>query len=215
MKKIGLRFLGAALLMAAAGGAAACERFALTAPARFDTVDTLQPLLRWSGGPAQTYRVQLAALMPEARVVMALDTQVTGNSFRLPTPLPVERAGVKVLVSRGCAQQDALDLQAQGAWFFVDTRGRCEMDGATLVQTPQGVAWPKVPAASSYTVRLFAAPTADGTLTPVREQDVAGNSWALPEGLRTAGGPAQHVVTVRAVCGGLPGRPAALVLRQG
>lgn len=202
---------GAALLVAAASGATACERFTLTAPARFDTLDTLQPVLRWAGGPAQTYRVQLAALLPEARVVMALDTEVTGNSFRLPTPLPVERAGVKVLVSRGCPQQDAQDLQAQGAWFFVDTRGRCTVDGASLVQTPQGVTWQPVAAASAYTVRLFdASATADGALVTVGEKEVTGPVWAAPAGARPA-----QVLTVRAVCGGLPGRPAALVLRQG
>lgn len=211
MKTIDLCFWGALLWVAGASGAAACERFALTAPARFDTLDTLQPVLRWAGGPAQTYRVQLAALLPEARVVMALDTEVTGNSFRLPTPLPVERAGVKVLVSRGCAQQDAQDLQAQGAWFFVDTRGRCAVDGATLVQTPQGASWQPVAAASAYTVRLFDAPAAaDGPAVSVGEIKVTGNTWALSSGER-----APQVLTVRALCDGVPGRPAALVLRKG
>jgi hypothetical protein len=211
MKTTGSCFLGAALLMVAVGGAAACERFALTAPARFDTVDTLQPVLRWNGGPAQTYRVQLAALLPEARVVMALDTEVTGNSFRLPAPLRVERAGVKVLVSRGCPQQDAQDLQAQGAWFFVDTRERCKVDSASMLQTPQGVAWQVVPAASAYTVHLFDAPvTVDGPLVSLGEKEVTANVWVMPGGER-----APHVVTVRALCAGVPGRPAALVLGKG
>lgn len=211
MKKNALHTFFLPVLMVLAGGATACERFTLTAPARFDTLDTLQPVLRWAGGPAQTYRVQVAALMPEARVVMALDTEVTGNSFRLPAPLPVERAGVKVLVSRGCPQQDAQDLQAQGAWFFVDTRDRCEMDGTTLAQTPQGVTWAKVPAASGYAVRAFepaAAP--DAALVPVSQKEITGTSWALPAGMR-----AGHVLTVRALCGGMPGRPVALVLRPG
>ncbi len=195
------------------GNVAACERFALAAPARFDTVDTLQPVLRWNGASAQTYRVQVAALLPEARVVMALDTEVTGNSFRLPAPLPVERAGVKVLVSRGCPQQSAPDLQAQGAWFFVDTRHRCELDGGSLMQTPQGVTWRAVPAASAYSVRLFtpgagAGPDAGGALAPVREQEVTGTHWPVAEGTQAA-----QVLAVRAVCGGQPGRPAALVLR--
>lgn len=211
MNTFGLYLSAAALLMGATTGAAACERFTLSAPARFDTLDTRQPVLRWAGGPGQTYRVQLAALLPEARVVMALDTEVTGNSFRLPTPLPVERAGVKVLVSRGCPQQDAQDLQAQGAWFFVDTRGQCTLDGATLVQTPQGARWQAVPAASAYTVRLFDAPaSADGPLVSLGESKLAGTTWAAPGGVR-----AGQVLTVRALCDGLPGRPVALVLGQG
>lgn len=209
MKTTGFFLAGAALLMGASAGAVACERFTLSAPARFDTLDTRQPVLRWAGGPAQTYRVQLAALLPEARVVMALDTEVTGNSFRLPAPLPVERAGVKVLVSRGCPQQDAQDLQAQGAWFFVDTRARCALDGASLTQTPQGVAWQPVAAASAYAVRLFDAPAAaDGPLLPVGETQVAGTTWAMAGNARAA-----RVLTVQALCDGVPGRPMALVLR--
>lgn len=210
MRTIGLCFWSAFLLMGTGATAHACERFALTTPARFDTLDSLQPVLRWAGGPSQTYRVQLSALVPEARVVMALDTEITGNSFRLPAPLPVERVGVKVLVSRGCPQQDAQELQSQGAWFFVDTRGRCAMDAASLVQTPQGAAWEPVAGASAYAVRLFeSTANTDGPLPTSGEAEVTGTRWTAPAGVL-----AGRVLTVRALCGGLPGRPVALVLRK-
>ena len=136
-----------------------------------------------------------------------------GTALEAYISLPVERAGVKVLVSRGCPQQGAPDLQAQGAWFFVDTRHRCELDGGSLMQMPQGVTWRAVPAASAYSVSLFtpgagAGPDAGGALAPVREQEVTGTHWPVAEGTQAA-----QVLAVRAVCGGQPGRPAALVLR--
>lgn len=189
----------------------ACERFPLLAPARSETLEDLQPTLRWSGDPGQVFRVQVAAVMPEARVVMAMDTEVAGPSLRLPAPISAERAAVKVLISRGCPGQDAQDLQAQGAWFFMDVRRRCSIDPDSLVRTASGLQWAKVEGASSYAVRVFAAtaPTLEA-LQPLPLEEVQRPSWtASHEPTATRG---TRVATVQALCGGRPGRPVALTL---
>lgn len=200
----------------------ACQMLSLSAPARFDTLADRRPTLRWSGEVAQVYRVQLAAVLPEARVVMVLDTDVTGNSFRLPSPLPVERAAVKVLVSTGCPKLDAQDLQAQGAWFFVDVRQACAVDGRSLAPTPVGLSWDRVVGAQAYAVRLFESGAEDReALVLLHQENVASNAWTLPDVLRArfAGArlkaAAQRVATVQAVCDGLPGRPQAVVFDAG
>src|SRR5262249_60621527 len=84
----------------AASGAMGCELVALVTPGRLDTIAERQPTLTWRGDPSRQYRVMVAALLPEARVVATHDVEVVGTSFRLPAALALQRAAGKVVVSR-------------------------------------------------------------------------------------------------------------------
>lgn len=200
----------AACLMAtnlfAAGAALGCEIVPLTAPARLDTLADRQPTLTWRGDPARRYRVQVAALLPEARVVASHDVEVVGASFRLPVALPMERAAVKVLVSRDCPKLEAQDIHAQGPAFFVDMRAACAIDPSSLKETAAGLEWGGLARAQAYNLRLFAWRGESGSsLLPLQEVVLAQPRWNAAAGQ----GAASRIATVQAICDGLPGRPVA------
>jgi hypothetical protein len=195
------------------GVISACELMSLDFPVGGSSLVDRQPTLRWSGDPTLAYRVQVAALMPEARVMLSYDTEVKETSFRLPAALPMERAAVKVLVSRGCGSLDAQDLNAQPATFFVDVRQECAMDANALQQSTSTLSWAKKPAASGYRVRLFEVRTRGGeSLVPLDGYEVAEPPWNIPAPRDTQETFRQRVVTVQAVCNGLAGRPVAMPL---
>jgi hypothetical protein len=216
MTRAGLAKVLTALAVAGAlpYGVHACQTIPLVLPTKFQTMADRQPTLVWQGESHVRYRVQVAAVLPESRVVVSHDTEVVGNQFKLPAPLPVERAGIKVLVTRGCDGVDAQDLHAQGAWFFVDMRDACAMDGATLKETAAGLSWAAVRGASGYSARVFMAPSAStGSLVPVHQSDLREPQWPLPaEPSPKAAGMARKIATVQAVCDGQPGRPVSLPL---
>ena len=195
-------------------GVHACQTIPLVLPAKFQTTADRQPTIAWQGESHLRYRVQLAAVLPEARVVVSHDTEVVGSRFKLPAPLPVERAGIKVLVSRGCDGLDAQDLHAQGAWFFVDTRGACAMDGASLKETVAGLSWAAVGGASGYRARVFTAPPGSSeALLPLQQAELTEAQWLLPPApAQKTGAGVQKIATVQAVCEGQPGRPVSLPL---
>jgi hypothetical protein len=203
--------IGALLALAgacAAPGAAACERVPLVSPARGATLADRQPVLAWTGSAQQRHRVQIAVVLPEARVLASHDLDVVGTSLRLPAPVAAERAGIKVLVTRDCPQSGAAELQAQGAWFFVDARGDCALDGASLRAAAGGLEWAAVARAQRYTVRLFRGVAADGEpLALAGEFQVSEPRWSGAAADGTA-----RVATVQPVCEGIAGPPAALAL---
>jgi hypothetical protein len=199
-----------AALLAARGAAAACALESLVEPARGQVLGERQPTLRWSGDPSATYRVQLAVVLPEARVLASYDLQVRGTRFTLPAPIPMERAGVKVLVSRDCPAQDTQDLQAQGAWFFVDLRGRCALEAASLAWRDGRIAWQAAPRAQAYRVRFFRQPATPGdAAAPLQELTSSSPFLAVPDNIRREA----DLASVQPVCDGLPGRAEALRLK--
>lgn len=213
MTRAGLHVLMVLVAAVLPHGAGACETIPLVLPAKFQTLADRQPTIAWQGESHSRYRVQLAAVLPEARVVVSHDTEVVGNQFKLPTPLPMERAAIKVLVSRGCDGLDAQDLHAQGAWFFVDTRGACAMDESSLKETAAGLTWAPVRGASKYSARLFVAPSdATSPLMPVHHSELSEPQWALPAGPAPKATDGARVATVQAVCDGQPGRAVSLPL---
>lgn len=187
--------------------AAACERIPVSTPARLQTLADRQPTLSWRGEPGERYRVQVAALLPEARVVALHDVEVTGTHWRLPEPLPVARASLKVVVSRHCPGLDTQDLLAQGPWFFVDARPACAIDPESLQATAAGLRWAPVALAQRYSVRAFEmrAFAAGEPLQPLAEKEVQEPLWPWN------GVPAQsrQVLSIQASCDGLWGRPTA------
>ena len=191
----------------------ACQMFPLSLPLHFSTLTDRQPTLAWQGDPDDRYRVQVAALIPEGRVALVHDTEVAGTSFRLPAPLTIERAAIKVLISRGCNDLDAQDLNAQRPWFFVDRRRTCAVDPRTLNQSVAELSWGKVEAASRYRLRIFRGVAASGdALTPLYEAEVAAPPWPLPPATN-ADRDAPRVATVQALCADLAGRPVAFPLK--
>lgn len=196
------------LLCLGAPGAWACERIELSTPARLQTLADRQPTLIWRGEPDQRYRVQVAALLPEARLVTLHDVELVGTRWRLPEPLPVARASLKVVVSRQCPSLDTQDLLAQGPWFFVDVRPACAIDAGSLQVTEQGWRWAPVANAQRYSVRAFdqRAFASGEALTPLSETEVLDPQWLLKESQRER----EQVLTIQAVCDGQWGRPVAL-----
>lgn len=200
------------LLLAGPLAATACTRHELVAPARGAVLQERQPTLRWEGPAHEKYRVQVTALLPEARVVAAHDLEVAGTTFRLPAALPVERAALKVLVSRGCPALDAQDVNALGAWFFIDVRDTCVVQARSASYRDGTLSWPPTPGAESYKVRIFhGTMVAGAAATPGDEVLVPSTMFKVP-----AAGPATgtySVATIQPVCQGLPGRTAAVRLR--
>lgn len=187
----------------------ACTQYPLSSPTRLATLADRQPTLRWQAEHPGPYRVQVAVVLPEARVLASYDLEVNGAQFTLPAPVPAERAGLKVLVSRNCRALDTQDLHAQGAWFFVDTRSACTLQATSLREDAGRLAWSPVPAASGYKVRLFRRDGEWGQpLVPLTEIASAQPFWTLPPDSRKHGA----IATVQPVCDGQPGRAVALPL---
>jgi hypothetical protein len=196
--------------------AKACERLALQWPAAGERIADPQPELRWSASAGNgLYRVQLALLLPEARVLQAYDERVQAPSWRLPRALTAERAAVKAVVSRGCEGLDSQDLAAQGPAFFIDTRATCGLPESAFRWGAQGLSWPAVPGATAYRLRWFdlahwapgepAALQADGSGTDT----VPEPAWRWPVGEPRAGFGTRAVVW-QAVCEGRSGEPVVL-----
>jgi hypothetical protein len=195
--------------LSAPAASAACTAVPLLEPARAQVLADRQPVLRWAGAGQATFRVQAVVVLPEARVLATYDVELTGTSFRIPAPIPAEQAGVKVLVTQDCAGLDTQDVQAQGAWFFIDLRDRCAVDRDSLASLEGRLTWSASAGATAYRVRFFREPAAPGaSAQPLDEIVATSASLTIPEPLRREAAAA----SVQAVCGGLAGRPEALPL---
>lgn len=209
--KFGLIFLGLYLTQ----NAYACETSVLSYPALGSQISELQPELKWPRGAPGPYRVQLAAILPEARVVMSLDSMTTENTFRLPSAIPSNFAAIKVLVSQNCKQFDVQDLNARGPSFFVDTRADCSLSSNAIEQKKGFLLWAPIKSADSYVVRFFQlSAEADGLVQSrlLLSAQTGNAQWSLP--LETRAGQMHiRVATVQAVCNGASGPMVQLSLK--
>lgn len=198
-------------LLAASASARACTLVPLSWPAAGQVLDEPRPTLRWDGEAGASHRVQIALVLPESRLLASHDVQVAGTRWTLPADLPAERAAVKVVVSRGCPSLQAQDLHARGPAFFIDLRTACSLPAGALRQDGTRVAWPAVPGAQAYQVRLFAPA---GQAAQVEDTMVLVSQARVTEPVFTADRPAAGTVaTVQPLCGGRPGGVASQVLR--
>jgi hypothetical protein len=195
-----------------ASAAVACDIVPLTFPAKASRITQLQPELTWNGMPGQAYRVQIAAVLPESRVVWSMDTTTQNTHFRFPVPIPANVAAVKVLVSRDCPLSDAQDIYAQGPAFFVNVRDSCALAANSLRQEQGRLVWQAHPQATAYTLQVFSTQSdATGSIQTklLSSQQVNEAHWTLPEALTSASRTVQSnshaIVTVQAICQGLAG----------
>jgi hypothetical protein len=201
-----------AIFLVPATAQAACTVQTLVEPAKGQVLQHRQPTLRWGGKSSDTFRLQVAALLPEARILASYDVMVSGTEFTLPAALPFERAAVKVLISQGCDALEAQDLHGQGAWFFVDLRGGCSIERQSFDYRRGQLTWKSVAAARSYKVRLFKGEDQSGAAAvPLQEIFSAEPEVSFP-GLGTRGRHDDLIATVQPVCEGLPGRAVAFRL---
>ena len=205
-RNLATRLLFALFLVPAT--AQACTFQALVEPVKGQVLQHRQPTLRWVGKSSDTYRVQVAALLPEARILASYDAVVSGTEFTLPAALPLERAAVKVLISQGCDALEAQDLHSQGAWFFVDLRGACSIERQSFDYRRGQLTWKSVAAARSYKVRLFKSEDQSGAAAiPLQEIVSAEPAVSFPAGWHD-----DLIATVQPVCEGLTGRATAFRL---
>ncbi len=200
------RFLPPFLLAALAGlapSAHACTVVPLAHPEPSATLDQARPTLRWEGDAAARYRVQVAVVLPEARLLASHDLEVVGTTWTLPAALPLERAALKVIVSRDCPSLQAQDLHARGPAFFVDLRAGCEIPEGGLRVDAGRWHWPPVARAQAYRVRIFRSAGGEASWVPAFQATVAEPAWDPDPA------DAGSVVTVQPVCEGRAGRVSA------
>ena len=154
-----------------------CEEALIQAPPARSTVAEAQPAVRWEPlAGVTTYRVEVESRIPEGRVLVALDTMVTGTSSRPPRPLTDFRAAVKLRVSAGCPADDGSALREKGAWFLVDTSSLCPFpDPLTLSPDRRWLELTPVTGALRYDVSLRET---DGE--PRAEGQTKESRYALP-----------------------------------
>lgn len=198
-----------------------CERQAITNPEAGSHISEVQPEVRWTGNSRVRYRLQLAVVLPEGRVLESTDMWVVGTSWRMPAPVNVPTAAVKVIVSRDCPDFSGQDLSAEPAHFTIDTRATCVAAGESLRQAGAVLHWEVLPQATGYVVRLHAVqpdPDSGATVHFLQTAETSDPAWTLPHGgqqaLRTKIGSAGVVVaSVQARCGSLTGPVQSVVLR--
>ncbi len=137
------------------GSYATCSEAELIEPSAI--VADARPTLSWRAIPgASQYRVEIESRVPEGRVLVSLDTQVSGTSFRPPQPLTDFRSAVKVRVTAGCPIDDGSRLREKPARFQIDTSPLCpgpERIGPS--EDGRDIEWSAVPAAIRYDVVLL------------------------------------------------------------
>lgn len=197
-----------------------CERYELLTPKRGSQIADRQPELQWGGDANSSYRVQVAVVLPEGRVLESIDTVVTGARWRLGAPVTVLTSAVKVIVSRNCPTYSVQDLHAQGPYFVIQAADQCALKSRSVQQQADALHWSAPVNADKYVVQIFSmAQATDGVTTTQRlgGYDVAGISWKFPIDLKAQlrqPGMADRawVATVQARCGALLSYPQALVL---
>lgn len=216
--------LGLGLLMACEAWAQpACERYELLAPRRGSQISDRQPELHWNGDPNASYRLQVAVILPEGRVLESVDTVVTGTKWRPVAPVSVVTAVFKVLVSRHCPTMSIQDLNAQGPYFIVQSADQCALRPRSVQQHGNALQWHSSGNVDRFVVQIFSVvQSADGgALTRrVNGYEVAGTSWTLPVELqmdmrREAAVPSAWLASVQARCGTMLSQPQAIKLHAG
>jgi hypothetical protein len=164
------------------------------------------PTLTWVSAGEESFRVQVAIVMPEARLLETYDNVVNGSSYRLPRPITEAHAVIKVRVTSGCPQSEAQDLHAQGPTFFFDSRPTCRLAQGSVSQHGLTLRWPALGNAQRYRVRVF-APREDASMLSVVEEDVSSPAWVMRALPRDG-----QVVTVQPFCSDRPGLPVTFRL---
>jgi hypothetical protein len=118
-----------------------CERVEIIAPAKGIHINDSKPEIRWQGNPQDTFRLQVAVVLPEGRLLDSIDTQVVGTRWAFGTPIAVPLAAVKVVVSRNCDNYTVQDLHAAPPHFFFDALARCAIEPMSVVQAHNTVRW--------------------------------------------------------------------------
>lgn len=201
----------------------ACERYELLTPKRGSQITERQPELHWNGDPNASYRLQVAVILPEGRVLESVDTVVTGTKWRPGAPVSVVTAVFKVLVSRHCPTISIQDLNAQGPYFVVQSADQCALRPRSVLQHGNALHWSSSGNVDSYAVQIFSViQSADGnTLTRrISGYEVAGITWTLPQDLRMemrrqGAASSSWVASVQARCGAMLSQPQAIKLQGG
>ena len=193
--------------------ASACEVIALTSPVLGAQIADGQPELTWDRKEPGNYRVQIAVSLPEARVISSTDIITADNRYKFPVPIASSLASVKVLVSQGCLDLDAQDINARGPAFFINTRGSCSLPERGLQQAGHNLVWNPVVRAERYSVRLFElkpdqhgdTPTSLISMTETTLPSWPIPPWAKASALHSESRIRVRVATVQAICSGLTG----------
>lgn len=138
---------------------AACKTVEVISPTKASHILDSKPEIHWQGTPQETYRVQVALILPEGRVLDSIDTQVVGTRWAFGVPIPVPLAAIKVLVSQHCNHYTVQDLNAAPPQFFYDARAQCAIESMSLIQTKNTLRWKPVAQASNFAITLFEAKT--------------------------------------------------------
>ena len=180
-----------------------CQRIAIRQPSGGATITDARPVVTWiPTSDATRYWVEVESRIPEGRILVSLDTQVTGTRFQPPQPLTDHRAAVKVRVTAGCAPDNGGALREQPATFYIDTSPLCPAPARiALSGDRRTVEWPVVSKAVRYEVTLLRP---DGTVAG--RGQTRQNNFAVPARAGTL------VAVVRPYCAtGFGQRASALV----
>lgn len=222
MNRLLLQHIALVLISLLAPSVWACETTSLVYPLPGSQIADLQPELTWAKKSDGNYRVQVVAVLPEARVILSIDTITQENRFKFPAAIPSNFAAVKVLVSQNCTKLDAQDINAQGPAFFVNARANCSLSAAALRQKSDSLVWEPLPAASRYIVQLFEVEIDgnDGVRSKLLStSQTVGPRWDIPtESLSNRTSPSlglrqSRVAAVQAVCNGLSGSVEQIALK--
>jgi hypothetical protein len=115
-----------------------------------------RPRLEWSVAPGvEHYRVEIEGRIPEGRVLMSLDTRVSGTTFQTPQSLTDFKVSLKVRVTAGCPADDGSRLRERAASFYVDTSPLCPVPTRiALSGDRRSIEWSATPGALRYEVSL-------------------------------------------------------------
>jgi len=195
-----------------------CERVEILAPVKGVHIDDSKPEIRWQGNPLDTYRLQVAVVLPEARLLDSVDTQVVGTRWAFGAPISVPLAAVKVVVSRNCEHYTVQDLNAAPPHFFYDARAQCAVEPMSVVQTQNTLRWKASPKADKFAITFFEAVSDLGKLVEVRRIDrfeTTESFWDIPAALQskpvtTSSVASTMVASVQAQCGVVWSQPRAI-----
>lgn len=195
-----------------------CERMEVSVPAKGSHIDVLKPEIRWQGNPLDTYRLQVAVVLPEARLLDSVDTQVVGTRWAFGAPISVPLAAVKVVVSRNCDTYTVQDLNAAPPHFFYDALAQCAIEPMSVVQTQNTLRWKASSKADKFAITFFEAVSDLGKLLEVRRIDRIETTepfWDMPVALQsksdtTSSVASTMVASVQAQCGVVWSQPRAI-----
>ena len=190
---------------------ARCERVEIIAPTKGLHTGDSKPEIRWQGNPQNTYRLQVAVVLPEGRLLDSIDTQVVGTRWAFGAPMPVPLAAVKVVVSRNCDSYTVQDLHAAPPHFFYDARAQCTIEPMSMVQTQNTLRWKTVGKADKFAITLFETSSEHGKLKEVQRIDRVETTEPFLE-LSGALLKTTVVASVQAQCGEVWSQPRGIAI---